>query len=202
MKSMKIPDYIESTQQQWDEEYRTRVWDYLADITEYARYSIVYGYIRKFLAKEGILDMGCGTGILFDMLLGEEKEGYLGVDLSQEAVQIAAAKTSRNIFRCGDINQYVPEKLYDVIVFNESLQYVPHTSDKLLEYSRFLTPNGVIISSLYSHKNTQDPDFAMIERKIEEIEQSGYFDVVDKVSLFNHNAGLKWYIHLMKRKSM
>lgn len=44
----------------------------LAGITEYARYSVVYGYIRKFLGEEGILDMGCGTGLLFDMLLEEE----------------------------------------------------------------------------------------------------------------------------------
>ncbi|BFH14014.1 class I SAM-dependent methyltransferase [Paenibacillus melissococcoides] len=174
METTKVPDYIESTQQQWDEEYRSKVWDYLTDITEYARYSVVYGYIRKFLGEEGILDMGCGTGILFDMLLDEEKEGYLGVDLSQEAINMAAAKMTKDIFRCGDINQYI-------------------------EYSRFLTPNGVIVSSLYSHKNTQDPSFAMIERKIEEIEQCGYFDIVDKVSLFNHNAGLKWYLHLLKK---
>ncbi|BFH68719.1 hypothetical protein J27TS7_24650 [Paenibacillus dendritiformis] len=100
MESTNVPDSIESTRQQWDEEYRSKVWDCLAGITEYARYSVVYGYIRKFLGEEGILDMGCGTGLLFDMLLEEE----------------------------------------------------------------------------ISHKNTQDPAFAMIERKIEEIEKCGYFD--------------------------
>ncbi len=98
MESMKVPDYIESTQQQWDEEYQSQMWDYLSGITEYARYSVVYGYIRKFLSSEGILDMGCGTGILFDMLLDKEKEGYLGVDLSHEAVKIATAKSSAEIF--------------------------------------------------------------------------------------------------------
>lgn len=136
------------------------------------------------------------------MLLDKEKEGYLGVDLSHEAVKIATAKSSAENFRCGDINEYIPEKHYDVIVFNESLQYVPNTPQKLLEYSRFLTPDGVIISSLYSHKNKQDPDYTMIERKIEEIEQYEHFDVVDKVSLFNHHAGLKWYVHLLKKKDV
>ncbi|MGM1050192.1 MAG: class I SAM-dependent methyltransferase [Bacillota bacterium] len=201
MENAKIQDYIESSQQQWDEEYRSNMWSYLTDITEYARYSIVYGYIRKFVADEGILDMGCGTGILYDMLLDSEKDVYTGVDLSEEAIKIASSKTSKRIFHCGDINQYVPSKQYDVIIFNESLQYVPNTPSKLLEYSRYLTPDGVIISSLYSHKNTLDPDYAMVEYKIEEMEQCGLFDVVDKVSLFNHNAGLKWYIHLLKKKS-
>ncbi len=42
----------------------------------------------------------------------------------------------------------------------------------------------------------------MIERKIEEIEQYEHFDVVDKVSLFNHHAGLKWYVHLLKKKDV
>ncbi|UNK19531.1 class I SAM-dependent methyltransferase [Paenibacillus sp. N3/727] len=201
MGNAKIQDYIESSQQQWDEEYRSNMWSYLSDITEYARYSIVYGYIRKFVADEGILDMGCGTGILYDMLLDSEKDVYTGVDLSEEAIKIASSKTSKRIFHSGDINQYVPTKRYDVIIFNESLQYVPNTPSKLLEYSRYLTPDGVIISSLYSHKNTLDPDYAMVEYKIEEMEQCGLFDVVDKVSLFNHNAGLKWYIHLLKKKS-
>ncbi|WP_235439591.1 class I SAM-dependent methyltransferase [Paenibacillus sp. DMB20] len=100
------------------------MWDYLSDITEYARYSVVYGYIRKFVADEGILDMGCGTGILYDMLLDSEKDIYTGVDLSEEAVKIASSKTSK-VFHCGDINHYVPQKRYDVIVFNESLHYVP-----------------------------------------------------------------------------
>ncbi|SYX83416.1 hypothetical protein [Paenibacillus alvei] len=75
MEKVTIPDFLESNQQQWDEEYKSNVWDYLSDITEYARYSVVYGYIRKFIGSEGILDMGCGTGILFDMLLDSEKQG-------------------------------------------------------------------------------------------------------------------------------
>ncbi|WP_019419704.1 class I SAM-dependent methyltransferase [Paenibacillus sp. OSY-SE] len=202
MENTKIQDYIESNQQQWDEEYKSNVWDYLSDITEYARYSVVYGYIRKFIAEEGILDMGCGTGILYDILLDSEKEGYTGVDLSQEAIKMASTKTSKNIFHCGDINHYVPEKQYDVIVFNESLHYVPNTPSKLLDYSKFLTSNGVIVSSLYSHKNTEDPAFAMIEHKIVEMEQCGLFEVLDKVSVFNHNAGLKWYVHLLKTKNV
>ncbi|OME86484.1 MULTISPECIES: class I SAM-dependent methyltransferase [Paenibacillus] len=201
MEHAKVQDFIESNQQQWDEEYRSNMWDYLSDITEYARYSVVYGYIRKFIGDEGILDMGCGAGILYDMLLDVEQLNYTGVDLSEEAIRIASSKTSRNLFHRADINHYVPHKRYNVIVFNESLQYVPNTPNKLLEYARYLTPDGVIISSLYSHKNTKDPDYLMVEHKIGEIESCGLFDIVDKVSVFNHNAGLKWYIHLLKAKS-
>ncbi|MGG3309190.1 methyltransferase domain-containing protein [Paenibacillus lautus] len=201
MENAKVQDFIESSQQQWDEEYRSNMWDYLSDITEYARYSVVYGYIRKFIGDEGILDMGCGAGILYDMLLDVEQSNYTGVDLSEEAIRIASSKTSRNLFQRADINHYVPHKRYNVIVFNESLQYVPNTPNKLLEYARYLTPDGVIISSLYSHKNTQDSDYLMVEHKISEIESCGLFDIVDKVSVFNHNAGLKWYIHLLKAKS-
>lgn len=201
MENTKVQDYIENSQQQWDEEYRSKMWDYLSDISEYARYSIVYGYTRKFVADQGILDMGCGTGILYDMLLDSEKNVYTGVDLSKEAIRMASNKTPKHIFHCGDINHFIPSKKYDVIIFNESLQYVPNTPSKLHDYSLHLTPDGVIISSLYSHKNTLDPDYAMVENKIEEIEQCEMFDIVDKVSLYNHNSGLKWYIHLLKKKS-
>lgn len=122
MENAKVQDFIESSQEQWDEEYRSRMWDYLSDITEYARYSVVYGYIRKFNGDEGILDMGCGAGLLFDMLLDDEKSNYTGVDLSKEAIRIASGKTSRDQFQNADINHYVPHKRYDVFVFNESLQ--------------------------------------------------------------------------------
>ena len=200
MEKVTIPDFLASNQQQWDEEYKSNAWDYLSDITEYARYSVVYGYIRKFIGIEGILDMGCGTGILFDMLLDSEKQGYTGIDLSQEAIKVASAKSSLNQFHCGDINHYVPAKKYDVIVFNESLHYVPNTPQKLLDYSNYLTPHGVIISSLYSHKNKEDLAYMMIENKVTEMDQCKDFEVMDKVSVFNHHAELKWYVHLLKRK--
>ncbi|EPY11889.1 MULTISPECIES: class I SAM-dependent methyltransferase [Paenibacillus] len=200
MEKVTIPDFLASNQQQWDEEYKSNAWDYLSDITEYARYSVVYGYIRKFIGTEGILDMGCGTGILFDMLLDSEKQGYTGIDLSQEAIKVASAKSSLNQFHCGDINHYVPAKKYDVIVFNESLHYVPNTPQKLLDYSNYLTPHGVIISSLYSHKNKEDLAYMMIENKVTEMDQCKDFEVMDKVSVFNHHAELKWYVHLLKRK--
>lgn len=32
-----IQDFIESSKQQWDEEYKAQMWDYLSDMTEYAR---------------------------------------------------------------------------------------------------------------------------------------------------------------------
>ncbi|WP_232055539.1 class I SAM-dependent methyltransferase [Paenibacillus alvei] len=121
-------------------------------------------------------------------------------NLSQEAIKIASDKSSLNQFHCGDINHYVPAKKYDVIVFNESLHYVPNTPQKLLDYSNYLTSNGVIISSLYSHKNKEDLAYTMIENKIVEMEQCKDFEVMDKVSVFNHHAELKWYVHLLKRK--
>lgn len=193
-----IQDFIESSKQQWDEEYKAQMWDYLSDMTEYARYSIVYGYIRKFAAAEGTLDMGCGAGNLYDLLTEQEKPAYVGVDLSEEAIKIASRKTNEPIFHCADINHYTPPRSFNVIVFNESLQYVPNTPAKLLEYAEFLKPGGVIVTSLYSHKNQKDPDYAMVERKIQEMETCGLFEVVDKVSLFNHKAGLKWYVHVLK----
>ncbi|MBD8498670.1 class I SAM-dependent methyltransferase [Paenibacillus arenosi] len=193
-------DYLDSDQEVWDQEYKSKTWDYLADITEFSRYSIVYGYIRRYIGTNGILDMGCGTGILYDTLLDNEKKGFTGVDLSTEAIKIASQKAPSNTFQVGNIMDYTPQKQYDIIVFNESLHYVTNTPNVLLNYSNHLASNGVIISSLYSHKNTNDPAYTIIENKIAEMENSPDFDVLDKVSLFNHQAGLKWYIHLMKRK--
>ncbi|WP_028596292.1 class I SAM-dependent methyltransferase [Paenibacillus assamensis] len=202
MDNTTIKDYLDSDQEVWDQEYKNKTWDYLADITEFSRYSIVYGYIRRYLGTNGILDMGCGTGILYDTLLDNEKEGFTGVDLSTEAIKLASQKAPANTFQVGNIMDYTPQKQYDIIVFNESLHYVTNTPKVLLSYSNHLTSNGVIISSLYSHKNINDPAYTIIENKIAEMENSPDFEVLDKVSLFNHQAGLKWYIHLMKRKDV
>lgn len=198
MKNETRKDHLICTADEWNAQYKDGIWGYLSDITEYARYSVVYGYIRKYLSSDGILDMGCGTGILYDLLLESERINYTGVDLSSEAIQIAKSKAP-SLFHCGDINFYQPERSYDVIVFNESLQYVEKACAKLNEYFRHVTPGGAIIVSMYLHKNQEYEDYDIVQKKVKELDASKDFIVADKVLIENLAAGLKWYIYLLKR---
>src|SRR5690348_2798439 len=55
--------FYDTSQKQWEAEYQNGRWEYMKNLEELARYSIIVGYV-DYLKKGGaILDVGCGEGI-------------------------------------------------------------------------------------------------------------------------------------------
>ena len=71
-----------------DKEYADKKWEYLENIPELSRYSIISGYIHKF-NKNKILEVGCGTGILLNHLESKNISKFVGIDISQNAINEA-----------------------------------------------------------------------------------------------------------------
>ena len=46
---------------------------------------------------EKLLDVGCGTGYLFELLLAQREEEYHGLDLSPEMLRMAEAKFNGSV---------------------------------------------------------------------------------------------------------
>lgn len=124
-------NYIGGRWDYFDEEHRT---DMLEVIEKYAR-------------KGRILDMGCGTGILASMISPDAFEYYLGVDVSAEAIARARKTESNKIcFMISDIESYECKGTFDLIVFEESLYYVPFFRRRLLRrYGKWLRPQGLFV---------------------------------------------------------
>ena len=140
----------------WDEEFARGQWEFLEDTSE----DIIYGFLEKFVNKGSILDLGCGSGNTGNELAVSLYSRYTGVDISEVAIQRAIARSikngrhEKNEYFCNNIASFSPGMRYDVILFRESIFYIPLSRIKaaLNRYSGFLTKNGVFIVRMCDRK--------------------------------------------------
>lgn len=132
----------------WDNEYRDGAWNYLETIGSLAGQVSILGYCQ-YLAPSSILDVGCGAGLLAAKLKVLPYKSYLGIDISSEAIEQAAKlQDERTQFAVADANQFEPKSTFDVIIFNQSMNYMPQPAARMAYYAKYLTPRGRLIVSL------------------------------------------------------
>lgn len=138
----------------WDDEYREGSWKYLETIGSLAGTVSILGYVQ-FLAPDFILDVGCGAGVLAHKLNLPFKS-LLGIDVSQEAIaQAAATADARISFAVSDADGFESDRLFDAIIFNQCMNYLPDPRGTIAHYKRFLSARGRIIVSLCENARTQ-----------------------------------------------
>jgi len=135
----------------WDDQFRSGSWNGLGVAGEVAHYAILAAYVPYLHPKPDILDVGCGQGELVKHLKLRGFNSYLGIDLSSEAVQqAAAAHGSEQIrFASANLDSWTTEQTFDVIIFNESLYYSREPAATLGRYAAYLrapAPGGLLIS--------------------------------------------------------
>ncbi|PUB09498.1 class I SAM-dependent methyltransferase [Yoonia sediminilitoris] len=100
----------------------------------------------EFEDSDKILDAGCGTGALTAELLRRTKTAKIvGIDISEAYVEFAACEISnpRVSFEAGDLNALLmPDEVFDHVVSQLVLDFVPNTSGAFSEISRILKPGG------------------------------------------------------------
>jgi SAM-dependent methyltransferase len=133
----------------WDREYRDGSWKYLETIGSLAGTVSVLGYVQ-FLSPDSVLDVGCGAGVLAHKLKILPFKSYLGVDISQEAIAQAAAAfaDARTAFAVNDADRFESDRLFDAIIFNQCMNYLPDPHGTIAHYKRFLSERGRIIVSM------------------------------------------------------
>lgn len=170
------------TTEQWNEAYTARALDYYAELNELARYSVIGGYVRWFTGvaapnRPGILDVGCGTGLLREHLEGVEFSQYVGVDLSDAAIRAATARAHpRSRFLVGDVSN-VDLGRFDIAVLNEVLYYAPKPLQFLARMRSILHPRGALIVSMWRH-----PGDRSLWRRVDES-----FTLLDRVEVRNRS---------------
>jgi 2-polyprenyl-3-methyl-5-hydroxy-6-metoxy-1,4-benzoquinol methylase len=117
--------YIHATKEKWETQYARGWWDYLGQMDQLGRYSVIAGYCNYIKPGGSILDLGCGEGILQEKMRAYGYSRYVGVDLSAEAIAGASnRRDDKTSFIAADAETYKPECSFDVIVFNELLYYL------------------------------------------------------------------------------
>lgn len=91
-----------------------------------------------------ILDFGCGTGWLSEMLA---KSGpIIGIDLAESAIATARARCPHGSFFAGDIfKMSLPADHFDVVVSQEVIAHVPDQLVYINRAANVLKPRGYLI---------------------------------------------------------
>lgn len=89
--------------------------------------------------EKSILDVACGTGVLFPYYLENEVESVTAIDISPEMVSLAKEKYPRINVICGDAEAFQFKKKFDCILIYNAF---PHFVD-----------DGALFENLSAHLN-------------------------------------------------
>lgn len=96
-----------------------------------------------------LLDIGCGTGYLIDMLSKEHEAKYTGLDLSPKMLKVAIEKNIKNTEFVEGVSDDLPfdDNAFDIVTCSQSFHHYPDTDKALKEAYRVLKPDGLYILS-------------------------------------------------------
>ena len=179
----------------WDREFSGTKWDFIDDTAG----DCVYPFLEKYARNGSILDLGCGPGNTANELAENAYQSYVGVDISQAALDKATKRTKKNgregknTFARSDFLGFMPSHKFDVILFRESMYHVPFGQVKLMldRYSTYLKDDAVFIVRMYKSdsktgvvKNRVKAKMELIEREFEVLEKSEFGESKATVIVF------------------
>ena len=94
--------------------------------------------------KDGmdVLDVACGTGILFPDYLKRGVESVTGIDISPEMAKIAAEKFPEVKVICGDVEETKFEKQFDAVMVYNAFPHFPDPARLIETLARVVKPGG------------------------------------------------------------
>ena len=137
-----------SDQARWEREYASGGWEWLKGDDERVHNYIIAAYHTRFGPDAAILDVGCGEGVLQNLLARTGYRHYVGIDLSPTAIErVAARADSRTQFVVGNAETLALEGEFDIVVINEVMYYF-RDPIAVLSRLRAMVPAGVFIISM------------------------------------------------------
>jgi 2-polyprenyl-3-methyl-5-hydroxy-6-metoxy-1,4-benzoquinol methylase len=175
--------WIFQSEKKWDKEWSSGAWHYQEKVpVERSRIAVIGGVLVQLYAPSAnstVLEIGCGEGAVTDFLTPPQKLGYVGVDISKEAIAIAKTKRKAGGMRFvhAAAHKFEPLGKFDVVIFSEVLYYTEY--EKILDqYQGYMNPNAILIISIFqmTGKPKYENIFAYAQSKftmVDEIEVSG-----------------------------
>ena len=94
---------------------------------------------------QDVLDVACGTGVLFPFYLERKVRSLTAIDLSPAMVKIAgekAAEAPNVTLVCGDVETWKPDKRFDCIVVYNAFPHFPNPKRLLKNLAGLLKEGG------------------------------------------------------------
>ena len=89
-----------------------------------------------------ILDVACGTGVLFPYYLERNVKSITAIDLSPEMVKIAKSKFPQANVICGDAENIILDKQFDAIMIYNAFPHFPEPEKVIESLSKALKTGG------------------------------------------------------------
>ena len=96
-------------------------------------------------ADMDVLDVACGTGVMFDYYLSRNVASVTGIDISPEMAKIAAEKyvgEAKVQVICGDVEEYAFDRKFDRIVVYNAFPHFPYPKRLIKILANLLKENG------------------------------------------------------------
>ncbi len=91
-----------------------------------------------------VLDVGCGTGVLFPYYFERNAKSITAVDLSPEMVKIAKRKYPQTEVICGDAESITFDCQFDVIMIYNAFPHFPEPEKVIANLAKYLKSGGRI----------------------------------------------------------
>ena len=103
----------------------------------------------KDVPYESLLDVGCGTGFLLDILSKRKSARYVGLDLSVEMIKMAEKKRIAGAVFVNGSSDRLPfsDSEFDVVTCSQSFHHYPRPDRAMSEAYRVLKKGGIYILS-------------------------------------------------------
>jgi SAM-dependent methyltransferase len=176
----------------WNNEFTSGRWDCLQSTPG----DCVYSYTEKYVNNGSILDLGCGSGNTGNELDVTKYQCYTGVDISDAALEKARLRSRDNLradknhYFQSDILNYVPSQDYNVILFRDSIYYIPPRQIRgmLDRYAKCLSEGGVFIVRICDVSGKYRAIVDIIERHFQIVEKRLFEDSRTLVIAFRQGS--------------
>lgn len=95
-------------------------------------------------AGKDVLDIACGTGTLLPFYRERDVKSVTGIDISPEMVKIAKGKFPETEIICGDAEEYLFNKTFDVIMIYNAFPHFPNPERLIKNLYEHLKEKGRI----------------------------------------------------------
>lgn len=89
-----------------------------------------------------VLDVACGTGVLFPDYLQRGVESVTGIDISPEMAKIAAQKFPEVRVICGDVEEAQFDRQFDAVMVYNAFPHFPDPARLIEALARVVKPGG------------------------------------------------------------
>lgn len=100
--------------------------------------------IANVTAGADVLDVACGTGVLFPDYLARNVGSLTGIDISSEMAKIAQGKFPQVQVYCDDVEETKFDRKFDCIVVYNAFPHFPDPEHLIAVLSGLLKPGGTL----------------------------------------------------------